>query len=125
MRLSLPCDPARHLFGLLFSLFLVSTRLPLTRAGRVEKDGRICTVIPSDDGGDDSAAIITAFEQCSVDASVVFLNTTYHIERVMKTTGLRNVKVDLGGTLLVRISVFLLIEIEFAEREHGDSGEPT
>ena len=106
MRLSLPCDPARHLFRLLFSLCLVSTHLFLTRAGRVEKDGQICTVVPSADGGDDSSAIITAFEQCNVDASVVFLNTTYRIERVMKTAGLRNVKVDLGGTLLVRISVF-------------------
>ena len=101
MKLSLPRHTARYLFGLLFSLSFVPAHLVWTRAGRVEKKGHICTVIPSHDGGDDSAAIISAFEQCSVDASIVFLNTTYHIERVMKTTGLRNVKVDLGGTLLV------------------------
>ena len=107
MKLSPPRQTAKGLFGLLLSLSLVPAHLIWTRAGRVEKKGRICTVIPSRDGGDDSSAIVSAFEQCNVDASVVFLNTTYHIERVMKTTGLRNVKVNLGGTLLVCTFVFV------------------
>ncbi|KAA1470776.1 pectin lyase-like protein [Dentipellis sp. KUC8613] len=68
--------------------------------GTVRKHGNICTVIPSPDGGDDSPAIVSAFHQCSRDASVVFLNKTYHIERVMETTNLHNVTVDLKGTLL-------------------------
>lgn len=68
--------------------------------GTVYKSGSICTVIPSADGSDDAPAIISAFEQCGQDGSVLFLNKTYHIESVMKTTGLNNVTVDLQGTLL-------------------------
>ncbi|KAI0028403.1 pectin lyase-like protein [Vararia minispora EC-137] len=64
----------------------------------VKVQDNICTVIPS--GGDDSSAIIAAFQLCSRDATVVFSNATYHIEKVMSTHGLRNVTVDVHGTLL-------------------------
>jgi hypothetical protein len=66
----------------------------------VKVQGSLCTVIPS--GGDDSAAIVSAFEQCSQDATVLFTNATYHINKIMHTHGLKNVTVDVRGTLLVR-----------------------
>jgi hypothetical protein len=65
-------------------------------------DGSACTVVPEPNGGDDAPSIITAFTNCSSDASVVFTNETYHIQSVMVTHGLRNVSVDMSGTLLVR-----------------------
>ncbi|TFK93041.1 glycoside hydrolase family 28 protein [Polyporus arcularius HHB13444] len=67
---------------------------------RVDKRGNVCTVVPEGNGRDDSPSIISAFAQCKKDASVVFLNRTYHVERVMSTHGLRNVTVDVKGTLL-------------------------
>ena len=73
---------------------------------RVRKEGRVCTVIP--EGHDDSPSIISAFAQCKKDASVVFLNETYHVERVMSTHGLRNVTVDIKGTLLVCLAYVLM-----------------
>ncbi len=76
--------------------FLVTPALPW-----VIKKGNVCTVIPHEDGRDDSRSIVRAFRQCNKDASVVFLNRTYNIERVMATHGLQNVTVDIRGTLLV------------------------
>ncbi|KAI0688056.1 pectin lyase-like protein [Cerioporus squamosus] len=67
---------------------------------RVDKHGSICTVVPEGDGRDDSSSIVEAFSQCNRDASVVFLNETYHVERVMSTHGLENVAVEVKGTLL-------------------------
>ncbi|KAF9459794.1 polygalacturonase [Collybia nuda] len=70
------------------------------RGGSVTKVGSICTVHASPDHSDDAPAILQAFDLCGKDASVVFDPTTFHIESVMNTTGLRNVEVDLPGTLL-------------------------
>lgn len=50
---------------------------------------------------DDGPAIIKAFGDCGQDGNVVFSNTTYHINSVMSTTGLKNCQVDIYGTLLV------------------------
>lgn len=88
-----------------FLLFLTSVAAFLVTPGssRVVKKGRVCTVIPRKDGGDDSPSILSAFARCNRDASVVFLNKTYHVERVMATHGLRNVVVDIRGTLLVSV----------------------
>lgn len=70
-----------------------------------EHSGRpTCIVKPA--GQNDSApAIIKAFEDCGHNEGdargrVVFKNETYHIKSVMKTTGLRNVDIELHGTLL-------------------------
>ncbi|RPD81626.1 pectin lyase-like protein, partial [Lentinus tigrinus ALCF2SS1-7] len=67
---------------------------------RIEQKGRTCTVVPEGHGRDDSASIISAFARCNKDASVVFLNETYHVERVMSTHGLENVTIDIKGTLV-------------------------
>lgn len=68
--------------------------------GTVNQTGSTCTVIPSVDGSDDAPAIISAFERCGQDGSVVFLNETYNVQSVLQTTGLNNVTVHLYGTLL-------------------------
>lgn len=53
----------------------------------------------NDPAGDDAPTIITAFRECSENAHIIFENTTYHIRSVMNTTGLRNVDVEVRGTL--------------------------
>ncbi|KEP45097.1 polygalacturonase/glycoside hydrolase family protein [Rhizoctonia solani 123E] len=64
------------------------------------KEGSQCTLAPGGEGVDDSQAIVDAFDQCGQDGHVIFQNATYHIERVMNTTGLSNCTVDIQGTLL-------------------------
>ncbi|KFX95946.1 hypothetical protein V490_03582 [Pseudogymnoascus sp. VKM F-3557] len=49
---------------------------------------------------DDAPAVLEAFKTCGHNGNVVFSNTTYHINSVMKTTGLKNCAVDIYGTLL-------------------------
>ena len=61
-----------------------------------------CVVKPDRHGGDDSPAILRAFRDCGQNGKVTFLNETYHVNRVMTTTRLENVEVDIQGTLLVR-----------------------
>ncbi|EIN11435.1 pectin lyase-like protein [Punctularia strigosozonata HHB-11173 SS5] len=61
----------------------------------------VCTVVPDSDGGDDSAAVIEAFQRCGHAGRVVFPpSQTFHIEQVMNTTGLSDCTVDLHGYLL-------------------------
>jgi len=48
---------------------------------------------------DDAPLILQAFKECRENAHIVFENTTYHIASVMNTTDLRNVDVELKGTL--------------------------
>ncbi|KAI0688057.1 pectin lyase-like protein [Cerioporus squamosus] len=84
----------------LLTLCLAAVLQALSVQSRVDKHCNICTVVPRGDGQDDSPSIIAAFSQCNRDASVVFLNKTYHVERVMSTHGLQNVTVDIRGTLL-------------------------
>ncbi|RPD81625.1 pectin lyase-like protein [Lentinus tigrinus ALCF2SS1-7] len=85
---------------LLLAFFAGGVLQALSVHARVRKEGSVCTVLPEGRGGDDSSSIISAFARCNRDASVVFLNETYHVERVMSTHGLRNVTVDIKGTLL-------------------------
>lgn len=64
--------------------------------------GPVCVVEASSD--DSTPAILDAFARCghnsgSETGKVVFKNETYNIKQVMNTTGLRNVDVDLQGTL--------------------------
>jgi len=72
----------------------------LSNAGTFLQSDTVCTVIPGGGGIDDSEAILQAFNQCGQGGQIIFLNETYHIERVMNTTGLNNVQIDLHGTLL-------------------------
>ncbi|EJC99707.1 uncharacterized protein FOMMEDRAFT_92812 [Fomitiporia mediterranea MF3/22] len=59
---------------------------------------RVCRLSAS--GGDDSLAILEVFSRCSYDSTIIFESGTYHIERVMDTTGLKNVRIDMQGYLL-------------------------
>ena len=66
-----------------------------------ERVSTLCTITPDSSRGDDSGAIVETFERCSRDSTIVFTEGTFHIERVMVTTGLHNVRIDMKGTLLV------------------------
>lgn len=65
----------------------------------VVKDGSTCTVTPLA-SGDDANQIISAFQQCGRDASIVFQPGTYHVGKVMDMEDLRNVDVSLQGTFI-------------------------
>jgi galacturan 1,4-alpha-galacturonidase len=76
--------------------------LPLLAISVAASPPRTCVVKPGGNSSvDDAPAILEAFETCGHDGRVTFLNTTYHINSVMTTVGLKNVDVDLQGTLLV------------------------
>jgi hypothetical protein len=55
---------------------------------------------------DDTPAILKAFHECGQNGRIVFQNTTYHVNSVMNTSGLRNCDIDLYGTLLVTNPAF-------------------
>ncbi|KAL5497889.1 hypothetical protein ACEPAH_2820 [Sanghuangporus vaninii] len=59
----------------------------------------MCTTTPDPEGGDDPETIVSTFGRCSRDSTIVFTEGTFHIEKVMLTTGLQNVKIDMNGTL--------------------------
>jgi hypothetical protein len=75
--------------------------LAVAHAGHMERKGSKCILTPGGAGVDDSPAILDAFRKCGHNGHIIFQNTTYHIERVMNTTGLVNCVVDIKGTLLV------------------------
>lgn len=50
---------------------------------------------------DDAPAVREAFEKCGRGGQVVFEDTTYYINSVLNITGLKDVNVDIHGTLLV------------------------
>jgi polygalacturonase len=54
----------------------------------------------NDPNVDDAPSVRQAFSECRENAHIIFENTTYHIASVMNTTGLRNVDVEVKGTLL-------------------------
>ncbi|KAJ7098255.1 glycoside hydrolase family 28 protein [Mycena epipterygia] len=72
----------------------------LAYGGHVVKRDTTCTVHPSGNFTDDSPAIIDAFTLCGQGGTIEFLNETYWIEKVMNTTGLNDVNINLRGTLL-------------------------
>lgn len=80
-------------------LTLVTTTTPLVTPSR---QNNVCEVPSNEDGSDDSAAIHEAFEECGQGGTIVFSNTTYHVEKVLNTTGLEDCRIELKGTLLVR-----------------------
>lgn len=60
-----------------------------------------CVVQASRDPAiDDAPAIRVAFDTCHEDSHIVFENTTYYVHTVLNTTGLRNVDVEVLGTLV-------------------------
>ncbi|KAG9533125.1 pectin lyase-like protein, partial [Aureobasidium melanogenum] len=66
--------------------------------------GITCIVKPAPSGKDSSANILKAFEGCGQAKAglrnrIVFQNTTYTIASVLETTGLKNVDIELHGTL--------------------------
>lgn len=83
--------------------------LALSLTPDTDFDGnKTCVVRPGPNGTDSAPAIARAFADCGHNddspsdpgrGRVVFLNETYHIQTVLNTTGLRNVDVDLRGTL--------------------------
>jgi hypothetical protein len=80
---------------------LIASLWGLAKAGHMSRTGSTCLVTPGGEGADDSQAILDAFGQCGQNGRIEFQNATYHIERVMNTTGLVNCTVDIKGTLLV------------------------
>lgn len=64
----------------------------------------VCTVQSAGSNEtDDAPAILEAFGQCGKDATIVFQPTTYYVNSVMNVTWLKNVNVDIQGTLSVTI----------------------
>lgn len=53
-----------------------------------------------DPNGDDSPAILDAFSTCAQDGHIIFQDTAYYISKIMNTTGLRDVDIEIRGTLL-------------------------
>jgi hypothetical protein len=57
---------------------------------------------------DDAPAILKAFEKCGHGGMIEFQNTTYYVNSVMNTTGLRDCTIDLKGTLIVCQNILLM-----------------
>jgi hypothetical protein len=67
----------------------------------------ICEIKSDSNGGDDSTAIVSAFKQCGQGGKIVLNDETYHVNKVMNTTGLKNVRIELRGKLLVSCYIAL------------------
>ncbi|EKG15865.1 Glycoside hydrolase family 28 [Macrophomina phaseolina MS6] len=70
-----------------------------THASRLERRAE-CVVPANEDGSDDTPAILEAFHTCRSHGRIVFQNTTYHINQIMKTVGLVETDIHIYGTLL-------------------------
>jgi hypothetical protein len=78
---------------------------------------KVCVVPAAGNSSiDDTPAVLKAFDQCGHGGKILFENTTYHINSVMKTTGLKDVEIDLKGTLLVWISTLAMHDLKTANR---------
>lgn len=60
---------------------------------------KTCKVRHGDPSGDDTSAILEAFDECREDGHILFTNTTYYVGRAMRTTGLKDVDIELQGTM--------------------------
>lgn len=60
---------------------------------------KTCEVKSGDPNGDDTPAILEAFNECKKDGHILFTNTTYYVGQAMTTTGLKNVDIELQGTM--------------------------
>ncbi|KAF5350918.1 hypothetical protein D9758_010498 [Tetrapyrgos nigripes] len=72
----------------------------LAYGGTVQHQGSTCTVHASDDASDDAPAILEAFQLCGIGGQILLHDDLYHIETEMNTTGLKDVTIDLTGTML-------------------------
>ncbi|KAF6814317.1 exo-rhamnogalacturonase b [Colletotrichum plurivorum] len=72
---------------------------PVKRSDRGQPKATKCVIPAKGDGSDDSPAILEAFDKCKSNGHIVFENTTYYIDKVMNTTELDDVKIDIKGTL--------------------------
>lgn len=76
----------------------------LCQAAQPRESSTVCTVPAAGSSSiDDAPAILEAFRKCGHGGKIILTNTTYHINSVMNTTGLRDCEVDLQGTLLVSL----------------------
>lgn len=74
---------------------------PYSHDGNWPKRSKTCSITPGNDpNGDDAPAILAAFDECKEDGHVIFEDTIYYIRTVMNTTGLRDVDIEIKGTLL-------------------------
>ena len=74
---------------------------PYFHDGNWPSRSKTCVVEASnDENGDDSPSILAAFDECKEDGHIIFENTTYYVGTVMNTTGLKNVDIELRGTML-------------------------
>jgi galacturan 1,4-alpha-galacturonidase len=65
----------------------------------VRAKSKTCEVKSGNSDYDDTKAVLSAFADCKENGHIIFKNTTYYIKQVMNTTGLRNVDIELLGTL--------------------------
>ncbi|KAI0600452.1 glycoside hydrolase family 28 protein [Biscogniauxia sp. FL1348] len=89
----------KSIFTRLFPTTLVLVLLPGLARSALTITGSTCTVTPLGDGGDDTGQILAAFGACGQDGTVVLTEGEFNVGRVMETTGLRNVDVEVHGTL--------------------------
>lgn len=97
------------------TLFLTLCTAVLPSSADLVKEGSRCVVTPlsasaaSSEAGelvarqgqvDDTPQILEAFSQCGQDGTIVLEEGTYHIRQVMDLTDLRNVSVEIYGTLI-------------------------
>ncbi|KAL2191827.1 glycoside hydrolase family 28 protein [Thermothelomyces heterothallicus CBS 203.75] len=97
------------------TLFPVLSTVVLPSSAALVKEGSRCVVTPisaavasSEEGGlvarqsqvDDTPQILEAFSQCGQDGTIILQEGTYHIRQVMDTTNLRNVSIEIYGTLI-------------------------
>jgi galacturan 1,4-alpha-galacturonidase len=80
-------------------LWLIATKAEAH--SQVIRDSDQCSIMAYLTGGYDAPAILYAFEHCGRNGSIVFVDESYNIHSVMNTTGLRNVKISLRGSLTV------------------------
>lgn len=74
---------------------------PYSHDGNWPTRSKTCVVKPGNDpNGDDTPAILAAFSDCKQDGHIVFEDNTYYVGTVMNTTGLRDVDIELKGTML-------------------------
>lgn len=74
---------------------------PYMHDGKFPKRSKTCSVPAGGNPvGDDASAILKAFSDCKEDGHIIFENTTYYIGTIMNTTGLRDVDIEVRGTLL-------------------------
>ncbi|KAF2669977.1 glycoside hydrolase family 28 protein [Microthyrium microscopicum] len=94
-------------------LLVVQAVLAITLFVDVTTAGKTCEVASKGNSGDDTDAILSAFKSCGQNGRIVFGNQVYYVKRVMNTTGLRNVQIELRGKILARINHCLFADTTY------------